>query len=112
MHEACLNLLGKGIESDEGRALALQSLRYMREKLAKYQEETGNLYNLEASPCESATYRFARKDLERFPEIITAGTAAKPYYTNSTHLPVGFTEDAFEALEHQDELQILYGRAG
>jgi len=108
MHEACLNLLGKGIESEEGKALATKMLHFMRERLSAYQEETGNLYNLEAAPCESATYRFAKKDKEMHPDIITAGTSSKPYYTNSTHLPVGYTDDAFEALQHQDELQTLY----
>ncbi|HLC46896.1 MAG TPA: ribonucleoside triphosphate reductase [Candidatus Nanoarchaeia archaeon] len=108
MHEACLNLVGKGIETPEGKALALKTLHFMRNKLSQCQEETGNLYNLEAVPCESATYRFAKKDKELFPDIITAGTTDRPYYTNSTHLPVSHTDDVFEALEHQDELQTLY----
>src|SRR3989338_1375247 len=80
----------------------------MREKLKDFQEETGNLYNLEATPAESTAYRFAKKDVELYPEIITAGTREAPYYTNSTHLPVDHTMDMFEALRHQDELQTLY----
>jgi ribonucleoside-triphosphate reductase len=108
MHEALLNLDGKGINTEEGKAFAIEVLHFMRKKLQEYQEETGHLYNLEATPCESATYRFAKKDREMFPDIITAGTKDAPYYTNSTHLPVGHTSDVFEALDHQDELQTLY----
>lgn len=110
MHEALLNLLGpdKGINTAEGKAFAMEVLKFMRDKLSQYQEETGNLYNLEAAPCESASYRFALRDRELFPTIIQAGTKESPYYTNSTHLPVGATDDVFEALDHQDELQTLY----
>ena len=108
MHEALLNFNGKGIETKEGKKFALRILNFMREKLKEFQEETGNLYNLEATPAESATYRFAKKDVELYPNIITAGTKEAPYYTNSTHLPVDYTRDIFEALEHQDNLQILY----
>ncbi len=108
MHEALLNLIGKGIETQEGRELAVKALQFMRDKLTEYQESTGNLYNLEAVPCESATYRFAKQDKENYPDIISAGTKEKPYYTNSTHLPVNHTDDVFDALEHQDELQTLY----
>jgi len=118
MHEALLNLTGKGNDTEEGRKMAVKTLNFMRDKLTQYQEETGNFYNLEASPCESATYRFVRKieqsikfareDKKHFPEIITAGTETSPYYTNSTHLPVNYTEDIFEALEKQDKLQVLY----
>ena len=108
MHESCLNFLGKGIDTPEGKQLALDSLNFMRDRLRKYQEETGNFYNLEAVPCESATYRFAKKDKELYPDIITAGTPQRPYYTNSTHLPVDFTPDVFTALVHQDSLQTLY----
>jgi len=108
MHEGLVNLNGKGIETSEGREFAIKVLNHIREKLSSYQEETGNLYNLEAVPCESATYRFARRDTEQFPDIVTAGTKENPYYTNSSHLPVNHTEDVFEALEHQDELQALY----
>jgi ribonucleoside-triphosphate reductase len=80
----------------------------MREVLGRFQEETGNLYNLEATPAEGATYRLARADQERFPNIITAGSEEAPYYTNSTHLPVSFSDDLFEVLDHQDALQTLY----
>ena len=108
MHEALLNLMGAGIDTQEGKKFAIKILHFIRGKLGEFQEETGNMYNLEAVPCESATYRFAREDIKRYPDIITAGTKEKPYYTNSTHLPVGYTEDIFAALEHQDELQCLY----
>ena len=108
MNEAILNLKGYGINKKEGKEFAIKVLNFMRDKLSKFQEETGNLYNLEAVPCESATYRFAKEDLKRFPEIITAGTKENPYYTNSTHLPVDYTDDVFDALEHQDDLQVLY----
>ena len=80
----------------------------MREKLSDYQEEYGDLYNLEATPAESTSYRLAKKDKEMFKDIITASNDDTPYYTNSSHLPVGYTEDLFEALDIQDELQTLY----
>ena len=83
-------------------------LNHMREKLSDYQEKYGDLYNLEATPAESTTYRFAKHDKERFPDIITANMNGTPYYTNSSHLPVGFTEDVFSALDIQDDLQTLY----
>jgi anaerobic ribonucleoside-triphosphate reductase len=83
-------------------------LRHVRGRIAAMQEETGHLYNLEATPAEGTTYRFAKEDRKRFPGILQAGTAANPYYTNSTQLPVGFTSDPFEALERQDELQRQY----
>jgi len=108
MNEACLNFLGVSIAHPDGKALALKTLHFMREKLKGFQAETGNLYNLEATPAEGATYRLAKADKARFPDIITAGTDEAPYYTNSTHLPVGYTDDVFEALEHQDDLQVLY----
>ncbi len=108
MHESMLNLLGKGIDTVEGKGIAIMTLHFMRKKLQQYQEDTGHFYNLEASPCESATYRFAKEDKKMFPDIITAGTDEAPYYTNSTHLPVNFTDDVFEALLHQDDLQTLY----
>jgi ribonucleoside-triphosphate reductase (formate) len=109
MHEAAQNLFGAkfGIDSEKGKAFAVKVLNFMRERLSDYQEETGHMYNLEAVPCESATYRFAKRDKELYPDIVTSGTN-EPYYTNSTHLPVGSTDDIFEALEHQDELQALY----
>jgi ribonucleoside-triphosphate reductase (formate) len=108
MNEACLNLLGVDIAHPEGRAFAMRTLSFMREVLTRFQEETGNLYNLEATPAEGATYRLARADRERYPDIITAGTPASPYYTNSTHLPVSYSDDLFEVLDHQDDLQKLY----
>lgn len=108
MHEALLNFIGKGIDTKEGKTFAMKTMDFIRTKLKKYQEETGNLYNLEATPAESATYRFAKKDLELYPQIITAGTKEQPYYTNSTHLPVDKTRDIFEALKHQDDLQAKY----
>jgi len=108
MDEACLNFLGVNIAHPDGKALALKTLHFMRQKLREFQAETGNLYNLEATPAEGASYRLAKEDKARFPDIITAGTDEAPYYTNSTHLPVGATSDLFEALEHQDDLQVLY----
>ena len=108
MDEAALNLLGVSIGHPTGKALALRTLHFMREKLRDFQAETGHLYNLEATPAEGASYRLAKVDRVHFPGIITAGTDEAPYYTNSTHLPVGYTDDVFEALEHQDDLQVLY----
>jgi ribonucleoside-triphosphate reductase len=108
MNEACLNFLRVSIAHPDGKAFALKTLHFMREKLKGFQAETGNLYNLEATPAEGASYRLAKADKARFPDIITAGTDEAPYYTNSTHLPVGYTDDVFEALEHQDDLQVLY----
>ncbi len=108
MNEACLNLLGVGIAHPEGKDFAVRTLLFMRDVLARFQEETGNLYNLEASPAEGASFRLARADKKRFPDIITAGTDEAPSYTNSTHLPVSCTDDLFETLEHQDDLQTLY----
>jgi ribonucleoside-triphosphate reductase len=108
MHEAALNLLGVGIEHPEGRAFAQRVLEFMREVLMRFQDETGHLYNLEATPAEGATYRLARLDQARFSDIRTAGSDAAPYYTNSTHLPVNFSDDLFEVLDHQDDLQTLY----
>ncbi len=107
MHEACLNFLGKGIESQAGKEFTIEVLDFMRNKLAKYQEETGQIFNLEATPAEGTSYRLARIDKRLYPNIIASGTKI-PYYTNSTQLPVGYTEDIFEALEHQDELQSMY----
>ncbi|HQH46139.1 MAG TPA: ribonucleoside triphosphate reductase [Candidatus Aminicenantes bacterium] len=108
MHEACLNLLGKGIGSPEGRAFAVEILNYMRDVLKEYQNETGNLYNLEATPAESTSYRLARLDKQKFPQIVTSGTDKHPYLTNSTQLNVDATRDVFEALRHQETLQTLY----
>lgn len=108
MNEACLNLLEVSIAEPEGKAFAVRTLNYMREQLSAYQSETGHLYNLEATPAEGATYRLAKMDKTLYPDMITAGTEHVPYYTNSTHLPVDFTGDIFEALDHQDDLQVLY----
>ncbi|KKT25518.1 MAG: Anaerobic ribonucleoside-triphosphate reductase [Parcubacteria group bacterium GW2011_GWA2_43_9b] len=107
MNEMLRNFIDKDITTGEGQKFASEVLDYMRKTLIKYQEETGNLYNLEATPAEGASYRLAKKDLEKYPDIITAGEKDH-YYTNSTHLPVGFTNDLFEALELQDNLQIKY----
>ena len=108
MNEAILNFLGENITSRRGRKFALEVMDFMREKLVKYQEETENIYNLEASPAESTAYRLAQKDREKYPDIITAGTKKEPYYTNSSQLPVNYTTDVFEALNLQDELQCRY----
>jgi ribonucleoside-triphosphate reductase len=104
MNEACLNLINEDIASNKGKALAIKILDFMREKIFSYQEETGNYYNLEATPAEGVSYRLAKKDKAEFRDIITAGSD-EPYYTNSVHLPVSFTTDLFEVLDHQDELQ-------
>ncbi len=114
MNEAVRNFLKKDISTEEGKVFAEEILDFMREALMDYQNETNNLYNLEASPAEGATYRFAKKDKELYPEIIVANDelvrskGVDPYYTNSTHLPVGFTDDIFEALDLQDRLQTKY----
>ena len=108
MNECLLNFLGENIASEKGRKFALEVMDFMRERLVKYQEETGNIYNLEATPAESTAYRLALKDRERYPDIITAGTKEVPYYTNSSQLPVNYTDDIFEALKLQDELQCKY----
>jgi ribonucleoside-triphosphate reductase len=107
MNEACLNLVGSGIDTAEGKHLAIRTLRFMRSQLEIYQEETGHLYNLEATPAEGTSFRLAQRDRAMYPEIITAGED-EPYYTNSTQLPVGCTDDIFQALSHQDGLQTLY----
>lgn len=96
------------ITSDFGHALALRLLDHVRERMAQFQEETGHLYNLEATPAEGTTYRFAKEDKKRWPHILQAGTAEQPYYTNSSQLPVGFTDDPFEALMRQEALQSKY----
>lgn len=111
MNEACLNakFLGKNIGTEEGLRFSKEVLNHMRERLSLYQEQYGDLYNLEATPAESTTYRLAKHDKKAFPLIRTATSEDKtPYYTNSTHLPVSYTEDVFEALSIQDELQTLY----
>lgn len=91
-----------------GHRFALRMLDHIRERMVEFQESTGHLYNLEATPAEGTTYRFAKEDRARWPDILQAGTEQMPYYTNSSQLPVGFTEDPFEALERQDELQGKY----
>mgnify|MGYP000630876747 FL=1 len=96
------------ITSEWGHAFAVRLLDHIRSRIAAFQEQTGHMYNLEATPAEGTTYRFAKEDAKRYPEILQAGTADAPYYTNSTQLPVGFTDDAFEALEWQDDLQRKY----
>lgn len=110
VNEAIRNLTDdrENITTPSGRAFAKDVLNFMRDRLKQYQEETGNLYNLEASPAEGATYRFAKEDQKRFPGVLQAGTKDAPYYTNSTQLPVGYTDDVFEAMDLQDELQTLY----
>ena len=110
MNEAGLNAnwLRKDLTTKETQQFAKDVLNHMRERLSDYQEKYGNLYNLEATPAESTTYRFAKHDTEQYPDIITANMSGTPYYTNSSHLPVGYTADIFEALDVQDELQTLY----
>ena len=111
MNEVGLNAnwLKKDLTHEETQEFTKEVLNFMREKLSDYQEEYGDLYNLEATPAESTTYRLAKHDKQRFPEIITASECDQtPYYTNSSHLPVGYTSDIFEALDVQDELQTLY----
>ena len=109
MNEATLNAvwIGQPLYEPEARAFGLKVLDYMRERLARYQEETGNLYNLEASPAESASYRLAKHDKKAYPQILSAGKET-PYYTNSTHFPVNYTEDVFEALDQQEAFQTKY----
>ena len=107
MNEAAQNLLGVGIDTPVGKALAEETLHFMRKQLEVFQEETGHLYNLEATPAEGTSFRLAQRDRKSYPGIITAGTD-EPYYTNSTQLPVGSTDDIFQALSHQDGLQTLY----
>jgi ribonucleoside-triphosphate reductase (formate) len=96
------------ITTERGHALVLRLLDHVRERIVAFQEETGHLYNLEATPAEGTTYRFAREDRKRWPEILQAGTKEQPFYTNSSQLPVGFTDDPFEALERQESLQSKY----
>jgi len=108
MHECCLNFLGKGIGTPEGKEFAIEVLLFMREVLREFQEETGNLYNLEATPAESTSYRLARLDREKYRNIITSGTDKFPYLTNSTQLNVDATRDIWEAIRHQQDIQPLY----
>lgn len=113
MNEACLNFLGQDIGTENGRAFALRVMDLIREHISMIQEETGDLFNLEATPAEGTSYRLALLDKKRFPDIICANEAeyhqgAEPFYTNSTHLPVNYTDDIFETLLLQDELQTRY----
>jgi len=113
MNECCLNFLGENIAHPESKQFALKVMDFMRNVLEDFQEETGNMYNLEATPAESTAYRFARIDTVQYPDIITANheafkNGAAPYYTNSTHLPVNFSDDIFEVLSLQDDLQTKY----
>ena len=110
MNEAGLNAswLRKDLTHEETQDFAVRVLNHMRQRLSDYQEQYGDLYNLEATPAESTTYRLAKHDKQRYPDIITAHEGATPYYTNSSHLPVGYTEDVFAALDVQDKLQTLY----
>ncbi len=105
MNEAVMNLKKIPYHSKEGRDFAIRVLDFMLEHLDQFKEETGHLYNLEASPAEGASYRLAKADKTRYPDILTAGTDEAPYYTNSVHLPVNHTDDIFEVLDHQDPLQ-------
>ena len=110
MNEACLNAnwIKKDLSQKEALEFSKKTLNFMRERLSDYQEKYGDLYNLEATPAESTSYRLAKKDKELYPNIITASDDSTPYYTNSSHLPVGYTDDLFKALDIQDELQTLY----
>ena len=111
MNEACLNAnwIHEDLTHKNAQEFTKKVLNFMREKLSDYQEEYGDLYNLEATPAESTSYRLAKHDVKRYPDIITASKdGGTPYYTNSSHLPVGYTEDVFTALDIQDELQVLY----
>lgn len=113
MNECCLNFLGVPLASTDGMAFSKKVMHFMRDIMTEFQDETGNIYNLEATPAESTAYRFAKIDTAQYPDIIVANqnqhkAGAKPYYTNSTHLPVNYTDDLYEALEMQDELQTLY----
>ncbi|MDR3273862.1 MAG: ribonucleoside triphosphate reductase, partial [Puniceicoccales bacterium] len=115
MNEACLNFLGKDITSDGGKAFALEVLDFMRDKIMEFQKKTGNLYNLEATPAEGTSFRLARKDKMRFKGKILAANEGEqkrnndvPFYTNSIHVPVNYTEDLFSVLDHQDDLQVKF----
>ncbi len=108
MNETCLNFLGKGIATPEGKEFAIEVLQFMRDTIQTFQEETGNLYNLEATPAESTSYRLSRLDKQKYSKIITAGTEKHPYLTNSSQLNVDATRDVFEAVAHQKDIQPLY----
>jgi anaerobic ribonucleoside-triphosphate reductase len=114
MNEACLNLLGRNIATSEGQNFAKTVLSFMRDRLILFQKETGNNYNLESTPAEGTSYRLARSDKRKYPDIVCANEdnyrkiKAEPFYTNSTQLPVNFTDDVFEALDLQDDIQTKY----
>jgi ribonucleoside-triphosphate reductase len=108
MNEALLNFMGKDITTPEGQEFSIEIMNYLRDLLVDIQNETGHFYNLEATPAEGTAYRLAKLDKAKYPDIIAAGTDDVPYYTNSTQLPVEYTDDIFEAMELQDELQSLY----
>lgn len=111
MNEACLNAkwIRRDLTDETAQNFTVDVLNHMRERLSDYQEKYGDLYNLEATPAESTAYRLAKHDKEQFPDIITAGDINDaPYYTNSSHLPVGYTDDVFSALDIQDRFQTLY----
>ena len=108
MAEAVENLLKVPFKSREGKEFAIRVLEFMRKTLLSFQKETGNLYNLEATPAEGASFRLAKIDVEKFPDIIHQGTEEEPYYTNSVHLPVDTTDDIFEILEFEDDLQVMF----
>lgn len=107
MNEACLNFMGCSVADEAGADFAVEVLDFMRDRIAGYQEETGHIYNLEATPAEGTSFRLARLDRKLYPDIICAGDGA-PYYTNSSQLPVGYTDDLFEALDMQERLQAKY----
>ena len=107
MNEACINMHGADISSIEGKSFARDVLDFMRERIQGFQEETGNYFNLEATPAEGVSYRLARNDRKVFSDIHTSGTD-EPYYTNSIHLPVDYSDDMFDVLDHQDELQTRF----
>jgi len=107
MNESLINLIGKDISDPEAKEFAIDVMEYMREKILLYQKETGEMFNLEATPAEGTAYRFAKLDKKLFPDIKTMGDKV-PFYTNSTHLPVSYTDDIFTALDHQDALQTRY----
>lgn len=110
MNEALLNFFGDGTDltTEKGQEFAVSIMNYMRDLMTQIQEETGHFYNLEATPAEGTSYRLAELDRKKYPEIVCAGDEKVPYYTNSTQLPVGFTDDIFETMDLQDELQSLY----
>jgi ribonucleoside-triphosphate reductase len=107
MNECLLNLMGVSVADPQGQEFAALVLSFMRDRTLKYQEETGHLYNLEATPAEGTAYRLARLDKQKYPKIVSGGDET-PFYTNSTQLPVGFTADVFQALKLQEDLQSLY----